>query len=440
MNKNFEKINRGTFFQHAGKIDDIQDPEISEKFYGDLQRAADLPALDIQRGRDLGLRGYNDYRHICGMKPAKKFEDFADVMDYEKIESLKKLYVEIEDIDLLAGIMSENFIRGTFAGPTLFCIMTKQLQLFRFADRFWFERGDQFHSLTLPPASAPSFPPQHVPDVRAPRSSTSCVSHSFTDLGLHDKKISTGNDSFTDHGFHDKHIKVEAQLHEIRKTNIARLACDNADAIKAIQPRAFENVGPNNKHVPCTHIPGLDITKWKDISCRNDKYYHSDHDEQRDSYRNNYENMSPMNNHNQNDGKNNRFVSNDGKIGAKGHWFVNQYGKDDVDEYWPVQSNRKNKENKHWTMGEDDGQYRPQKYNFMNKEIHNKYRPASVLKEEDGKYDDETDWPYGRSSKKQSQWASMEGANIRHNTYAYNGQPFTSVSHQYSHSYSSDFW
>ncbi|KAI8427761.1 hypothetical protein MSG28_002185 [Choristoneura fumiferana] len=35
------------------------------------------------------------------------------------------------------------------------------------------------------------------------------VSHSFTDLGLHDKKISTGNDSFTDHGFHDKHIKVE---------------------------------------------------------------------------------------------------------------------------------------------------------------------------------------------------------------------------------------
>ncbi|KAI8425778.1 hypothetical protein MSG28_011561 [Choristoneura fumiferana] len=35
------------------------------------------------------------------------------------------------------------------------------------------------------------------------------VSHSFTDLGLHDNKISEGNDSFTDHGFHEKHIKVE---------------------------------------------------------------------------------------------------------------------------------------------------------------------------------------------------------------------------------------
>ncbi|KAI8434446.1 hypothetical protein MSG28_012471 [Choristoneura fumiferana] len=35
------------------------------------------------------------------------------------------------------------------------------------------------------------------------------LTNSFTDLGLHDKKISTANDSFTDHGFHDKHIKVE---------------------------------------------------------------------------------------------------------------------------------------------------------------------------------------------------------------------------------------
>lgn len=39
-------------------------------------------------------------------------------------------------------------------------------------------------------------------------------------------------------------IYFSAQLNEIRKTNIARLACDNADGIKAIQPRAFENVGP----------------------------------------------------------------------------------------------------------------------------------------------------------------------------------------------------
>ncbi|KAI8437050.1 hypothetical protein MSG28_010422 [Choristoneura fumiferana] len=41
------------------------------------------------------------------------------------------------------------------------------------------------------------------------RSSISTGRDSFTELGLHDKKICTWNNSFTDHGFHDKHIKVE---------------------------------------------------------------------------------------------------------------------------------------------------------------------------------------------------------------------------------------
>ncbi|KAI8436528.1 hypothetical protein MSG28_010060 [Choristoneura fumiferana] len=53
-------------------------------------------------------------------------------------------------------------------------------------------------------------PRQHVPDQRTPaRAARHAVTNSFTDLGLHDKKNSTGNDSFTDHEFHDKHIKVE---------------------------------------------------------------------------------------------------------------------------------------------------------------------------------------------------------------------------------------
>ncbi|KAI5646889.1 peroxidase domain-containing protein [Phthorimaea operculella] len=207
QNKNFEEINRGTFYQQAAKVDDIQDPEISEKFYGELQKAHDLAAADIQRGRDLGVRGYNEYRHLCGMKTAKKFEDFADVMDMEKILALKKLYEEVDDVELLAGIMSENLIKGTAVGPTLFCIMAKQLQLWRFSDRFWFERGDQMHSLNL------------------------------------------------------------VQLNEIRRTNMARLACDNAEGIKHIQPRAFLNVDHKNAAVPCTHIYGPDLTRWQDSTC-----------------------------------------------------------------------------------------------------------------------------------------------------------------------------
>lgn len=68
---------------------------------------------------------------------------------FQKVLALKKLYDDIEDVDLLAGIASENLIQNAFVGPTLFCIMAKQLQLFRSSDRFWFERGDQLHSFTI---------------------------------------------------------------------------------------------------------------------------------------------------------------------------------------------------------------------------------------------------------------------------------------------------
>ncbi|CAK1579224.1 unnamed protein product [Parnassius mnemosyne] len=85
QNNNFEEINRGTFYQNAAKMDDIHDPKISEHYFGHLQKAHDLTASDIQRGRDLGIGGYNEYRRICGLKAAKTFEDFSDVIDIEII-------------------------------------------------------------------------------------------------------------------------------------------------------------------------------------------------------------------------------------------------------------------------------------------------------------------------------------------------------------------
>ncbi|KAI8438452.1 hypothetical protein MSG28_010962 [Choristoneura fumiferana] len=48
------------------------------------------------------------------------------------------------------------------------------------------------------------------------RSTISTGTDSFTDLGLHDKKMCTRNDSFTDHGFHDMHIKVEVMAEQYR--------------------------------------------------------------------------------------------------------------------------------------------------------------------------------------------------------------------------------
>ena len=43
----------------------------------------DAVSLDIQRGRDHGIPGYNHYRKYCGLPAAKKFEDFLDYIPSE---------------------------------------------------------------------------------------------------------------------------------------------------------------------------------------------------------------------------------------------------------------------------------------------------------------------------------------------------------------------
>ncbi|KAI8431196.1 hypothetical protein MSG28_001234 [Choristoneura fumiferana] len=68
----------------------------------------------------------------------------------------------------------------------------------------------RMYQLTVSPTSGSppklrSWPPT-LPQHAGP---SAARADSFTDLGLHDKKISMGNDSFTNHGFHNKHIKVE---------------------------------------------------------------------------------------------------------------------------------------------------------------------------------------------------------------------------------------
>jgi hypothetical protein len=44
-------------------------------FEGDPGDALDLGALNIQRGRDHGLPGYNKFRELCGLFPAAFFSN-----------------------------------------------------------------------------------------------------------------------------------------------------------------------------------------------------------------------------------------------------------------------------------------------------------------------------------------------------------------------------
>ena len=55
-------------------------------------RRHDLVALNICRGREHGIPSYNAYREFCGFKRAENFQDFADVMTGESIQTLQMIY------------------------------------------------------------------------------------------------------------------------------------------------------------------------------------------------------------------------------------------------------------------------------------------------------------------------------------------------------------
>ncbi len=58
---------------------------------GEMRRN-DLVAINICRGREHGIPGYNAYREFCRLKRAHDFQDLSDTMDFETIKKMQMIY------------------------------------------------------------------------------------------------------------------------------------------------------------------------------------------------------------------------------------------------------------------------------------------------------------------------------------------------------------
>lgn len=116
----------------------------------------DLPALNIQRGRDHGLPDYNTLREAHGLPKVTSFADITSDTDLR--QSLDRAYRgNINGIDPWIGALAEDHVDGANVGPFLCAALAEQFTRIRDGDRFWYEHDqglteeqkDEIHNTRL---------------------------------------------------------------------------------------------------------------------------------------------------------------------------------------------------------------------------------------------------------------------------------------------------
>ncbi|CAG2189435.1 PXDN [Mytilus edulis] len=185
--------------------DQIRNHLFETKFDGPSD-GFDLASLNIQRGRDHGIPGYNKLRMYCGLYPSNVFNTgpmgFRD-HDHETVKKLSQVYRHTDDVDLFVGGITEKpSCNGEILGPTFKCLIAQQFQRYKEGDRFFYENNFQNTGFTL------------------------------------------------------------EQLNDIKKQTFAGIYCRSLK-LKTIQPKVFEK-GGTNRRLHCDSIPSPDLNLWKE--------------------------------------------------------------------------------------------------------------------------------------------------------------------------------
>ena len=132
-------ILRGLAAQACQRVDAYVVDDVRSFLFGPPGAGGfDLPALNIQRGRDHGLPSYNAVRQAYGLAPAASFADVSS--DPEVQARLASVYASPDAIDVWVGGLAEDPLPGSHVGPLLEAVLVDQFVALRDGDRFWYAR------------------------------------------------------------------------------------------------------------------------------------------------------------------------------------------------------------------------------------------------------------------------------------------------------------
>ncbi|XP_058472952.1 eosinophil peroxidase [Solea solea] len=161
----------------------------------------DLGSLNMQRGRDHGLAGYNAWRRLCGLSQPRNQAELGRVLNNNNLaRRLLQLYGTPDNIDVWMGGVAEPFVQGGRVGPLFACLIARQFRSTRDGDRLWHQNPGVF---------------------------------------------------------------TARQRAALSTATLARIICDNT-GITSVTRNVFDVVSNRNRVVRCNAIQSLDLTAWKE--------------------------------------------------------------------------------------------------------------------------------------------------------------------------------
>ncbi|KAM4720499.1 eosinophil peroxidase-like [Anableps anableps] len=176
---------------------------LRERLFQFVQHLAlDLGSLNMQRGRDHGLPGYNAWRRFCGLSQPRNQAQLAQVLKNPTLaRKLLELYGTPENIDVWLGGVAEPFVPGGRVGPLFACLIATQFKKIREGDRLWYQN----------------------PGVFTPQ-----------------------------------------QRQALSAVTLSRVICDNT-GITSVPSDAFSIISNRNRLVQCSTLRRLDLSAWREI-------------------------------------------------------------------------------------------------------------------------------------------------------------------------------